>query len=131
MRGWTIGVVIVSLLTGCASVSEKSREAKFDSTQRLYARTLEWSNFENLAIFHKTTEDSPPPNPEQYKDIKITSYQPGRIVPSADGKTMVRSAQIRYVFLARMSEKVLNVQEVWVYADEEARWYLKSGLPHF
>ena len=130
MRGWMIGVV-VALLAGCATVSDSARETKFDSTQRLYARTLEWSNFENLAIFHKTTADDPPPNPEQYKDIKITSYQPGRIIPSADGKTVMRSAQIRYVLLARMSEKVLNVQEVWVYVEDEARWYLKSGLPRF
>ena len=131
MRIGMIGVVVVLLLTGCTSVSESSREAKFDSTQRLYARTLEWSNFENLTIFHKTTADNPPPDPGQYKDIKITGYQPGRILPSADGKTVTRNAQIRYVLLARMSEKVLNVQEVWVYAEEEGRWYLQSGLPRF
>jgi hypothetical protein len=44
---------------------------------------------------------------------------------------VVRQVQIRYIHTSRMSERILNLQEVWTYSDEDGRWYLQSGWPTF
>jgi hypothetical protein len=124
-------VILLLAVAGCAAIANDSRETKFDATLRLYTRTIEWSNFEGLGMFIKVDQDNPAPDPGRYKDIKITGYQPGRGQGSADGKTFTRAARIHYVLTSRMSEKQLNLVEVWVYSDEDGRWYLKSGLPRF
>lgn len=130
MRAWIIGLV-VALLAGCASLAGKSRETGFNETALLYAKTIEWSQFDNLGAFVKFTPDNPRPDPKRYQGIKVTDYQPGPGQGLADYKTVVRRAQIHYIESSRMSAQVLTVEEVWTYSEEDGRWLLSSGWPKF
>ena len=130
MRTWIIGLT-VALLAGCATFGEKSREMKFNDTARLYSKTIEWSGFDRLGNFVKFTAENPPPDPQRFQDIKVTGYQPSHGVGTGEGKTVVRQVQIRYIHTSRMSERTLNLQEVWTYSEEDGRWFLQSGWPIF
>lgn len=130
MRFWIVALLLATL-TGCATWQEDARKNDFDKVTRAYAKTLEWSDFENLAGFIEVKEGVPPPAPTVYKDIKVTAYQPGRANGSADGKIVRRSAKISYLLLERMSERTLSLQEEWVYSEPLKRWFLQSGLPVF
>jgi len=130
MRVWIVALLLATL-TGCATIEKDARENEFDKITRAYAKTLEWSNFESLAVFARAPEGGALPAATTYQDIKVTSYQPGRGAGSADGLTVRRMARISYVLLSRMSERTITVQEEWVYSEPLKRWYLNSGLPEF
>lgn len=121
-------MMMVVAAAGCALWQEDARRIQFDNTTRTYARNLEWSDFEKVVLFAVGPGQSTPPDPALYRDVKITGYEPARAVVAADGKTVRRPAQIRYVLLSRMSERSVTVEEEWVYLEESGRWYLKSGL---
>jgi hypothetical protein len=127
MRQLFAGLLIAAAVTGCALWQQDVRRIQFDNTTRAYARHLEWSDFEKLVLF-AAGPGQPAPDPALYRDIKITSYQPADAVADADGRTVRRPAQIRYVLLSRMSERSVTVEEEWAYFEDAQRWYLKSGL---
>lgn len=120
--------MMAMVLAGCALWQGDVRRIQFDNTTRAYARHLEWSDFEKVVQFAVGPGQSAPADPALYRDIKITAYEPARAVADADGKTVRRPAQVRYVQLSRMSERSVTVEEEWVYLEETGRWYLKSGL---
>ena len=128
MRRLVAGLLITVSVAGCALWQEDARRIQFDNTTRAYARNLEWSDFEKVVLFAVGPAQPTPPDPALYRDIKITAYEPAGAVAGADGKTITRPAQIRYVQLSRMSERSVTVEEEWVYLEDAQRWYLKSGL---
>lgn len=130
MQRWLI-LVSLLILAGCASLSLKTRDMKFQDTTRLYDRVIEWSNFDKLGLFVKSADQLPAPNQGHYDNIKVTSYQPGGGQATPEGNMVVRLAQIRYVQLSSMREHTLSLREVWVYSEKDSRWFLESGLPVF
>jgi hypothetical protein len=126
-----VGGLVIALLGGCAAFDDRARETRFNDTALLYAKTIEWSNFENLGAFAKFTATNPAPDPARSREIKVTEYQPGPGQVSSDHKTVVRPAQIHYIESSRMSAQVLTVREVWTYSAAEDRWFLESGWPKF
>ncbi len=130
MRTWIIGLM-TALLAACATVEEKSREARFNDIARLYAKTIEWSEFGSLPAFARFSAEHPPPDPKRFQHIRITDYQPGPGVTLGDNRTVVRRVQIHYVESSRMSAHALTVEEVWVYSEEDRSWFLRSGWPSF
>ena len=128
MRRRVAGLLIVVSLAGCAIWQEDARRIQFDNTARAYARHLEWSDFEKVVLFAVGPGQAAPPDASLYRDIKITAYEPAGGVVEADGNTVRRPAQIRYVLLTRMAERSVTVEEQWVYLEDTRRWYLKSGL---
>lgn len=130
MRFWIVAMLLAAL-AGCATWEADARKLDYDKVTRAYAKTLEWSQYENLPSFVQVQEGETTPNPAAYQDFKVTSYQPGRADGTPDGMMVRRSAKISYVLLSRMSERTITVQEEWVYSEERKRWYLKSGVPVF
>lgn len=128
MRRLVAGLLMTMAVAGCALWQEDARRIQFDNATRAYARNLEWSNFETMVLFTVGPGQPTPPDPALYRDIKITAYEPADAVAGADGKTVTRSARIRYVQLSRMSERSVTVEEEWVYLEEAGRWYLRNGL---
>jgi len=124
-------IAVFALLAGCAYWSGQERQTLFDNTSRAYARAMEWSNFEGLVPFVRIPEGGTPFDPGAYKDFKITSYKPKGGTGSTEGATVQRAVQISYIWLPRMSEHRITVQEVWEYSESDKRWFLKSGLPQF
>lgn len=122
-------IAVYALLAGCAYWSSQERQTSFDNVSRAYARAMEWSNFEGLAVFVRVPEGGAPFNPGVFKDFKITSYKPKAGVGSTEGAIVQRLVQISYVRLPRMSERNITVQEVWEYSEKDKRWFLTHGLP--
>jgi hypothetical protein len=118
-----------ALLVGCAYWSGQERETLFDNTSRAYTRAMEWSNFEALGAFVRVPDGGVPFDPSVYKDFKITAYKPKGAVGNATSGSVQRVVQISYVWLPRMSERSIAVQEMWEYSEKDKRWFLTSGLP--
>jgi len=119
------------MLAGCATIEEDARKNDFEKITRAYAKTLEWSQYENLPSFVQVQEGETPPDPAAYQAFKVTGYQPGRGDGAADGMSVRRTAKISYIVLSRMSERSVVVHEEWVYSEPRKRWFLKTGLPVF
>lgn len=126
-----IALLLFVVLTGCSAWTEKSRDVKLDDFMRAYTRAMEWSDFPRAMHFRKLNADQPPPDLQQYRDIKISDYRPSQAMRGPDGKIVVRMAQVRYILLSRMSERSTTVQETWEYSEKDDRWYLTSELPVF
>jgi len=126
-----IALLLIILITGCSSWTEKSREIKLQDLMNGYTRTMESSDFSRALLYRKYTADKPPPDLTPYSNIKVWEYRPTQVVPVGDGKTVHRLVQVRYILLSRMSERSLALQEIWSFSEEENRWYLVSDLPQF
>jgi hypothetical protein len=123
-----LGMVI---LAGCAALESKSRMEQFDQLTRGYSKALAWSEFEVAYTATRAALETPLPDADTLKHIKVTAYEPAMPLVEQDGKSVTRAVHIRYVHTSRMAERSLTVNEVWKYSDEAARWFLQSGFPQF
>jgi len=130
-QGSLIASLLVVLLAGCAYWGNQERQSSFDKTSRAYEKAMEWSNYDALHGLVRMPEGSKPFDPSVYKNFKVTAYKARGGAGSIESGIVTRTAHISYVWLPRMSERSLTVQEVWEYSEKEKRWYLKNGLPEF
>ncbi|MDH4134169.1 MAG: hypothetical protein OEV31_05220, partial [Gammaproteobacteria bacterium] len=108
-----MGMVLAVLLalTGCASIEKDNRMNLFGIVSRAYERALDWSDYESAYAVTKEVEGAPKVDLEALKAFKITSYKAAVVRVSEDGSNVTRRANISYVWLSRMSERSLSVQE--------------------
>lgn len=118
-------------LSACAYLETNSRLQQFDDLQRGYARAMTWSDLQAAYSATRAAENKVPVNALSFQDIKITAYEPINQKMEDDGKTIRRTARIRFVFTSVMAEKQLLVQEEWRYSEDHKRWILESGFPAF
>jgi hypothetical protein len=124
-------VVLLALLaTGCA-VGAQVRLEKFDATARAYARAIRWSDFQTAYGIAKRPIDTPLPDFNRLKNVRVTSYDAVSTIPGADGTTMRQLVEIGYVYTDRMSARQLVDQQEWYYVEADGRWYLRSAFPEF
>ena len=122
---------LMLLLTGCAYFGAQSRMQQFDDLTRAYAKAVMWSNFEMAYSATQTAVKVPPADAAVFQNIKVTAYDLASQKAAADGMTVKRVVQIRYVHTSHMVEHSLTVEETWAYSEEEKRWVLQSGFPRF
>jgi uncharacterized lipoprotein len=123
-------ISLVSLLTACQSLGERKRAQSLQDTLRSYEATIRWSSGQQTAKFQAPETANTNALPE-VKNIRVTSYEVVQGPTMLDEKRAVQVAIIQYVFQDSQVVKELADQQVWLYDEEDEKWYLNSQAPEF
>ena len=124
-------LLVVAIVTGCASITSGARTERFDKTALAYERALRWSDF-RTAFALTGNIDAPVPDLQRLENIRVTSYDVvGAPQVNADASRVVQLVEIRYVSLRNMAERVLADRQTWSYVEKDQRWKLDSAFPAF
>ena len=126
----------IILLFGCARIGDMTKEygklEDFDVTSRAYSHHIRWSEWDDAAIFLKSTkEDTDLPDPELMKMIKVTDYTIKKTAVSEDQTKVVQIVEVQYYRNDRMVVQTIREKELWVWDTEKKKWELSTGLPKF
>ena len=122
----------ILLLVGCAKIQDMKKMDRFDVTTRAYTHSIRWSEFEDAAMFLKSTEDdSNSPDPEFLKLIRVTDYSIKKTAVSEDQTQVFQIVDISYYRNDRMIVKTIREKELWEWDVEKKDWQLSTGLPKF
>lgn len=122
------------LLVGCAQIQNFTKLDHFETTSRAYSHAIRWSEFEDAAIFLKSSEgdsDSESPDPEFMKMIRVTDYIIRKTAVSEDQTRVVQIVDVTYYRNDSMIVKTIREKELWEWDAETQKWELTSGLPKF
>ena len=123
---------LILLLVGCTQIQDMKKMDRFEVTTRAYTHSIRWSEFEDAALFLKSTEDdSNSPDPEFMKKIRVTDYTIKKTAVSEDQSKVFQIVDISYYRNDRMIVKTIREKELWEWDPEKNDWELSSGLPKF
>ena len=124
----------VLLLVGCAKIQDYTKMDHFDTATRAYSHHIRWSEFEDAAMFVKSSEDedeSIPQLPELMKMIKVTDYSIKKTAVSEDQTKVVQIVEVQYYRKDKMIVETIREKELWEWDAEKQEWKLSTGLPKF
>ena len=125
-------IVLIILITGCASLDEQKRKDSLDTVINSYENAIRWGYYELTENYIKKTDKSDYTGDySSMKDYKVTSYEVlgGKI--EKDGMQAMQTVEIKYYHIRYLIEKVMIDKQLWEYDASEEKWFLKSGLPVF
>ncbi len=122
--------LLVTLLTGCATLDEKKKEQYFNDTIRVYEQAIRWSDFATAASFQRL-EQTVTPQAIPSDSIRVTSYRQMNAQILADGEEVRVSVQIDYYNSDTFKVVTLTDNQVWKYDADETVWYITTPLPAF
>jgi hypothetical protein len=123
-------ISLVSLLTACQTLGERKRAQSLQDTLRSYEASIRWTSGQQAARFQAPDSASNKALPE-VKNIKVTSYEVVQGPSMLGENRAVQVAIIQYVFQDSQVVKEIADQQVWLYDEEDEKWYLSSQVPEF
>ena len=124
----------VLLLFGCAKFQDFTKLDSFETTSRAYSHAIRWSEFEDAAVFLKTSEDDSDSRSRGYeykKMIRVTDYIIRKTAVSDDQTKVFQIVDVTYYRNDSMIVKTIRENELWEWNVESQKWELSSGLPKF
>jgi len=122
--------LLVTLLTGCATLDEKKKEQHFDDTIRVYEHAIRWADFATAASFQRL-EQAATPQAIPPDSIRVTSYRQLNAQVLADGEEVRVSVKIDYYNSDTLKVVTLTDNQVWKFDPDESAWYITTPLPAF
>lgn len=129
MRNWILPLLLVVLLPGCQTLSERDDARKLEHTLDSYAAAVRWQPLAGL-YGYLTTELQPAAVPDGLRNVRVTGYEisvPPRMV--ADDR-VVQTAVIEYVQVDRQVVRTLVDHQVWT-RDDKGLWLRANPIPSF
>lgn len=103
---------------------------KTDEQLNGYGAAIRWGLFKKAAYYL-----SEPPQTvvswDKLEKIKVTAYKPSFRDVYPSGKIITQTVEIHYLLDASIIEKTLIDEQRWRLDEEQDRWVLETGLPHF
>lgn len=94
-----------------------------------YGGVIRWSLFKR-ALDYYARPPSPPPDWQALRDVKVTYYQPLFRDALNEGKIILQTVEIRYLYKG-VVEHTLTDEQRWEYDENKSRWLLATGFPNF
>ena len=117
----------VILIFGCANIENLTKDfgklEDFDVTSRAYSHHIRWSEWDDAAIFLKSTKED--------TEIKVTDYSIKKTAVSEDQTQVVQIVEVQYYRNDRMVVQTIREKELWEWDAEKKKWELSTGLPKF
>ena len=125
---FALTLALATLLSaGCASLG--NHESALDTSLRAYESALRWQRYDVALSLH--ADPSQVPMPTHLAAIRVTGFDGGPPVFSADGLHAERSVSIRYFHVDYQSERTLADRQQWVYDKDTGQWRITSPFPAF
>lgn len=120
-------------IVSCAGLEKEKKEwMKFDETSRSYLMALRWGEYEAAYGFKRLPDaDADPPDFNDLRDIRITSYRVKQTVVSENKLMVMQIVDFQYYRMSNVTVRIITDRQRWEYDKEKERWYLLSDLPHF
>ena len=122
--------ILALLLVGCAKIKDITKLDEFYNVARAYEQALRWSDFTSASTFLERSE-SPSPDPEILKIVRVTDYGLKKTVASDDETQVLQIVEISYYLTNRMVVKTVTDRQQWEWDTDAQQWRLKSGWPDF
>ncbi len=91
---------------------------------------IRWGHFDEAVKYVRARDGSEiPQDIGHIARYRITSYEPGNILITDDGKEARVISLIEYYEIDSGVLKSLQDEQLWWFDEEEKRWYLRSSLP--
>ena len=125
-------ILLSLLLVSCTSLSDMRKKDKFEERFQAYEDAVRWSDFATASTFLKSEKlEKLYPKLEELKQIKVTSYEVRKFLPSKDQSQVLLIVEIEYFRRNGLVVNRLIDQQLWKYNTTEKQWFLTSGLPDF
>lgn len=122
--------LLVTLLTGCATLDEKKKEQQFDDIIRTYEHAIRWGDFATATAFQRL-EQTATPQAIPSDSIRVTSYRQLNTQMQADGEEVRVTVKIDYYNTDTLKVVTLTDNQVWKFDPDETAWYITTPLPAF
>jgi hypothetical protein len=127
-----IGVAILLLAMGCASMETGEKMSQFDQTSRAYLRAIRWGEFEAAYAFKKLMDsDQEMPDFENYKTVKVTNYKVKQTIISETKSKIIQIVDFQYYRMKDVTVRTIIDRQKWEYDEAQEKWFLQSDLPPF
>ncbi len=123
-----IGLLVIFLLTGCQTLSERKQADALQEVLRTYGGVVRWGSFDQLRRFVRP-EMAGETIAVTSEPIRVTHYEVVQGPALVDGNKAIQTALIQYVFVDSQVVKEVVDQQTWEYDAEQESWYLISPLP--
>ena len=127
----SIGLILILVLLGCASVSSMQRLEVFEEQERSYRLALRDSDFKTAIKFVDMSTQTKPVDIDEYRKFKVALYKSISTQFSENKKEILQEVEIQYYHQIQPRLKTIQDNQVWVYHLDKKAWLLKSGLPKF
>lgn len=132
MRRLIALLMIAVFLSGCTSMDKKKKTTTLHNATYQYENALRWGDYEGATGFINQDEvDFQPPDPDNMKHYRVTSYDVRSSNLSADQTEARIMVEIRYYNENNMREVTITDRQLWKFDESCTCWYLASPLPPF
>jgi len=133
MRTYKVAVILLfmTMVVGCASLSDLMRRQKFDDTVDHFRQVMRWSTLEAAMGFRKGEQAVDPSELNMLKRIKITSCEFARTTLLENKTRISQVAEIQYYKVDDPLLRTLSANLLWEYDPKKERWYIVKGWPEF
>lgn len=125
---FTAFLMLIALLTACASIRSIPKMEKFEQISKQYKYTLISSDLEAAARMAAPEDHI---EPDKLKKIRVVNYEVKKVSVSEDKSAVYQEVEIEYYRTDTMIQKRLRDEQQWKYDSEAKQWVLTSGLPKF
>lgn len=127
-----LGVVLITMLSACAHVTEQKKLEHLDARQKLFMKALRWKSYETAAsvISYRNPARQLAPI-DGLNKITVTSYDLIGSAPNTEDETIV--AQALFGYIQNETGRVYQIKhtQVWWFDEELKQWFLDSDMPDF
>ena len=132
LKFMAIGVAILLLAMGCASMETGEKMSQFDQTSRAYLRAIRWGEFEAAFAFKKLMDsDEEVPDFEDYRTVKVTNYKVKQTIISETKSKIIQIVDFQYYRMKDVTVRTIIDRQKWEYDEAQEKWFLQSDLPPF
>ncbi len=121
--------ILLWLMTGCVSLSEKRQSDLLVETLNQYEAAIRWGAMRQAENF--ATEEVVGFNPVAAKGLRIIHYEVVQGPTLVSENKALQTVLIQYVWESSQTVRELLDQQVWVYDVDVERWNRESPLPAF
>ena len=125
-----IFTLLLSLLAGCQSLSERKQADSLQEILRNYEAVIRWGSIDQARRFLSPDRQSEAVAPVP-RDLRVTHYEVVQGPSMLGPQQAVQAALVQYVFEDSQVVRELVDRQTWQYMPESQSWYLISPLPEF
>jgi uncharacterized protein YceK len=124
-------MVIVGLLSGCATITDQGKMDEYGRTMDTYETAIQQSDFNVACKYVDPAGMNRGDCLDRYENMKIANYKVLAVNVAEDKGEVTTAVEVEYFFLDQYIVKKHQYDQTWFYNEALKRWFLKEGPPLF
>ncbi len=124
------GFLLILLLTGCQTLSERRQSESLQEVLRKYEGVIRWGGVDQASQFQRPDAMSEAgASSASTEETRVTHYEVIQGPSLVEENRAIQTAIIQYVFVNSQVVREIVNQQTWEFDPESGNWYLISPLP--